>query len=171
MKFAAAAAAVAFALAGASYARAAQPYPINFRTVDFSTGTLSGLALSKGALTLAARGLATTPYTDPFANANGDGVDGSGTYEFGSWTSPVYPTTFEFNELVSSWNAKTPVGTWVRSEVQPQLNDGHWAKWYTLGRWSSSDADFHRTSVGGQGDADGYVAIDTLFAKDHPAVA
>src|SRR5207248_2233962 len=35
------------------------------------------------------------------------------------------------------------------------------------GRWAYGDADIHRTSVGGQGDADGYVAIDTFFAKDH----
>jgi hypothetical protein len=58
--------------------------------------------------------------------------------------------------------------------VRPLIEDGsdvHWAKWYILGRWSSSDTDFHRTSVGGQGDADGYVAIDTFFTKDHPAVA
>jgi hypothetical protein len=55
--------------------------------------------------------------------------------------------------------------------MQPKIDDGHWAKWYILGRWASSDSDFHRTSVGGQGDADGYVAIDTFFAKDHPAVA
>src|SRR5205807_1025287 len=33
------------------------------------------------------------------------------------------------------------------------------------------DSDFHRTSVGHQGDADGYVAIDTFFAKDHPALS
>src|SRR5207248_844551 len=80
--------------------------------------------------------------------------------------------SFPFNELVSSWNANTPVGTWVQSEVLPQFDDGHWAsKWYILGRWSYGDSDFHRTSVGGQGDADGYVAIDTFFAKDHPAVA
>jgi hypothetical protein len=59
----------------------------------------------------------------------------------------------------------------VQSEVQPQLDDGHWGTWYILGRWSSNDADFHRTSVGGQGDADGYVAIDTFLTKDHPAVA
>ena len=83
----------------------------------------------------------------------------------------MHATSFAFNELVSSWNAITPVGTWVQSEVQPQLDDGHWGKWYVLGRWSSSDADFHRTSVGGQGDADGFVSIDTFFAKDHPAVA
>ena len=171
MKFAAAIAVAMLALAGASSALAAHPYPLNFRTVDFSTGTLAGLTLSKGALTLASGGLATTTYTDPFANVNGDGVDGSGTYQSGSWTSPVYTTSFAFNELVSSWNAKTPVGTWVQSEVQPQLDNGQWAKWYILGRWTSSDAGFHRTSVGGQGDADGFVAIDTFFAKDHPVVA
>jgi peptidase C39-like protein len=55
--------------------------------------------------------------------------------------------------------------------VQPQLSDGHWGKWYILGRWSYGDHDFHRTSVGGQGDADGYVAIDTFFTKDQPAIA
>jgi hypothetical protein len=55
--------------------------------------------------------------------------------------------------------------------MKPQLDDGHWAKWYVLGRWAYGDSDFHRTSVGGQGNADGYVAIDTFFAKDHAAVA
>ena len=82
---------------------------------------------------------------------------------------------FPFNELVSSWNSKTPPGTWIQSEVRPQLDNGHWAKWYILGRWKRlrrrDDPGFHRTSVGGQGDADGFVSIDTLFTKDHPAVA
>ena len=167
-----AAAVAALALdAAATPALAAQPYPIDFRTVAFSTGALDGLVYSNGALTLASKGLATTSYADPYANANGDGVDGSGSYQSGTWTSPVYATSFGFDELVSSWNTTTPVGTWVQSEVQPRLDDGHWAKWYVLGRWSSSDRDFHRTSVGGQGDADGFVAIDTFFAKDHPATA
>jgi len=163
--------AVACMLGAASSASAAQPYPIDFQTYDLTGGTTTGLTYAKGALTLASRGLSSTPYADPFANVNGDGVDGSGTYQFGTWTSPVHETTFAFDELVSSWNATTPVGTWVQSEVQPRLEDGHWGKWYVLGRWSSSDADFHRTSVGGQGDADGFVAIDTFFTKDHPAVA
>ena len=79
--------------------------------------------------------------------------------------------SFGFNELVSSWNANTPSGTWVQVEVQPQLDDGHWAKWYILGRWSSDDYSFHRTSVGLQGDADGIVSIDTFFTKDHLAIA
>jgi hypothetical protein len=37
-----------------------------------------------------------------------------------------------------------------------------------MGRWAYGDDTIFRTSVGGQGDADGYVSIDTFFAKDHP---
>jgi Peptidase_C39 like family len=159
-------------LASAGSASAAQPYPVNFHTFDLASGARSGLTLGGGSLKLASGGLGSLVYADPYANANGDGVDGSGAYQLGTWTSGAYPVSFGFNELVSSWNARTPVGTWVQSEVLPQFDDGHWAaKWYVLGRWSYNDSDFHRTSVGGQGDADGYVAIDTFFAKDHPAVA
>ena len=159
-------------LAGAASALAAQPYPVNFHTFDLGTGATSGLTLTGGSLGLASSGLGSFTYVDPSANNAGDGVDGSGIYQSGTWTSDVYPVSFPFNELVSSWNSKTPVGTFVQSEVLPQLDDGHWAsKWYVLGRWSYNDSDFHRTSVGGQGDADGFVAIDTFFAKDHPAIA
>jgi Peptidase_C39 like family len=122
-------------------------------------------------VTLAPTGLGSFTYTDPFANYSGDGADGSGAYQSGTWTSPDFSTSFGFNELVASWNATTPNGTWIQVEVQPKMLDGHWAKYYILGRWSSSDSDFHRTSVGGQGDADGFVSIDTWFAKDHVAVA
>src|SRR5947209_1044557 len=166
-----AAAAAALLVAAAAPARAAQPYPVSFHTFDLSAGTTSGLTYANGSLVLASKGLATFDYADPYANANGDGVDGSGAYQSGNWTSAPYATGFAFNELVSSWNAKTPTGTWVQSEVQPQLADGHWAKWYTLGQWAYDDSDFHRTSVGHQGDADGYVAIDTFLTKDHPAIA
>ncbi len=159
-------------LVAASNALAKQPYPLNFKTFDLSGGTSSGLTYSGGALQLASTGLTGGySYTDPYANYYGDGANGSGTYEYGTWTSAPTNLSFPFNELVSSWNAKTPAGTWIQVEMQPQLDDGHWAKWYILGRWAYGDSDFHRTSVGGQGNADGYVAIDTFFAKDHLAVA
>jgi Peptidase_C39 like family len=158
-------------LASAATALGAQPYPLNFHTFDLSAGTPGGVVYSKGALTLSGKGLASQQYTDPYANFAGDGVDGSATYQYGTWTSPILPLSFAFDELVSSWNAKTPEGTWIQSEVEPQLDDGHWGKWYVLGRWTSGDADFHRTSVGGQGNADGFVSIDTFFTKDHPAIA
>jgi hypothetical protein len=167
------AAAAAFTIAAAAPAPAAQSYPINFHTFSLaSPDSSSGTVLSGGSLRLADGTLPTTTYTDPHANVNGDGVDGSGEYAYGTWTSGVYSTGFAFNELVSSWNAQTPTGTWIQVEVKPQLDDGHWAaKWYVLGRWTYGDSDFHRTSVGGQGDADGFVSIDTFFAKDHPAIA
>lgn len=160
-------------LGSAGTARASQPYPLNFTNVDFSSGTASGLVNSSGTLTLAPSGLSTFAYTDPYASVPvlGTAVDGSGTYSYGTWTSPVYTLSFPFTQLVSSWNARTSPGTWIQSEVQPQLNNGDWAKWYILGRWTYNDSDFHRTSVGGQGDGDGFVSIDTFFAKDHPAVA
>jgi hypothetical protein len=44
--------------------------------------------------------------------------------------------------------------------------DGHMTKWYVMGRWAYGDADIHRTSVGGQGDKDGYIAIDTFVPKN-----
>jgi hypothetical protein len=158
-----------------------QSYPLNFQTVDFNSGTLDGLVLNDdGELQLADNGLGSFSYTDPFSSLPvlEHAVDGSGEYVSGTWTSDIYPMSFSFNELVSSWNSKTPPGTWIQSEVKPQLNNGRWAKWYILGRWTyndfvdgSGDPGFHRTSVGGQGDADGFVSIDTFFAKDHPAVA
>jgi len=166
-------AAAVLGLIGTAPALAAQPYPLNFKTFAFnaSDSSRSGTVLtSSGSLQLGSAGLGSLVYTDPFVNYSGDGVDGSGQYLSGTWTSGV-TNLFPFNELVSSWNATTPSGTWIQVEVQPQLDDGHWAKWYILGRWSSDDYSFHRTSVGGQGDADGFVSIDTFFAKDHPAVA
>src|SRR3954464_6519080 len=158
-------------LIGTAPALAAQPYPLNYKTFTFDGSGSGTVVTSGGALQLGSSGLGSLAYTDPFANYSGDNVDGSGNYRSGTWTSGVTNLSFGFNELVSSWNATTPAGSWIQVEIQPQLNDGHWAKWYILGRWSSSDADFHRTSVGGQGDADGFVSIDTFFAKDHPAVA
>ena len=143
---------------------------INFNSVDFASGTASGLVDSGGGLTLAPGQLETLDYTDPFASVPvlGNAVDGSGTYVFGTWTSPVYE--LPFTQVVSSWNAKTSPGTWVQSEIQP-LVEGRWAKSYVLGRWSYDDYDFHRTSVADQDDGDGLVAVDTFRTKEQPAAA
>jgi peptidase C39-like protein len=162
-------------LIGTAPALAAQPYPLNFKTFALnvpSDPSSSGTVFSGGSLQLASSGLGALSYTDPYAFYASDGVTGTGDYVSGTWTSGVTNLSFGFNELVSSWNANTPPGTWIEVSVLPRLDDGHWAaKPYVLGRWSSDDYSFHRTSVGGQGNADGFVSIDTWFAKDHPAIA
>jgi hypothetical protein len=145
--------------ARSSPAAAAQTYPVSYHSFALSAG--QGTTLKGGALVLAASGLATTSYTDPYLGR-------TAAYEFGSWTSPEWSTGFGFTELVSSWIAQTPARTFIRVYMRADRGDGSFTKWYTMGIWASGDADIYRRSVGGQGDGDGYIAIDTFFAKDHP---
>jgi hypothetical protein len=159
--------AVATALAGAAAASApaAQPLATTFHaftsSADFNAGTYEGTKLAKaGDALVYGSSTGTTAYSDAYGSPARE-------YGYSRWTGPLVGTGFGFTELVASWNADTPPGTWVGFEMQ--ATDGvSWTKWYTMGRWASGDTDIKRNSVGGQGDADGYVAIDTFFAKDHP---
>jgi len=146
----------------AAPASAAQPYPVRYHAFAL-TGGPGTLVNRSGALTLATGALATKDYSDPYLGT-------TRTYEVGSWTSPAYSTGFGFTELVASWIAQTPAGTFIRVQMRAERGDGTFTKWYTMGIWASGDADIYRTSIGHQGDADGYIAIDTFFAKDHPMV-
>lgn len=145
--------------ATAGPAAASQPYPVSYHSFALSAG--QGTTLESGALVLASSGFATTSYTDPYLGT-------TRSYDVGSWTSPKFSTGFAFSELVSSWIAQTPSGTFIRVYMSADRGDGTATKWYTMGIWASGDGDIYRRSVGGQGDGDGYIAIDTFFAKDHP---
>jgi hypothetical protein len=125
---------------------------------DFQTFALPG-----GAVTFAAAGLdhSTVQYTDPHGTGSGTGM-----YDAAAWTGPWREPASPFTQAVSSWIATTPDGTWIQVEFRARAQDGHLTKWYVLGRWAYGDAEFHRTSLSGQGDKDGYVAIDTFVTKD-----
>jgi hypothetical protein len=143
---------------------AAQEVPISFHawasTADFKAGTYAGTAPASGAVTLASTGTSSVTYHDA---QYGDIAAAAGT-----WTSPVYDPDLGFTELVASWNADTPSGTWIQIEMRGVTDKSAWTKWYVMGRWAYGDDTIFRTSVGGQGDADGFVSVDTFFAKDHP---
>ncbi|MDQ3576219.1 MAG: C39 family peptidase [Actinomycetota bacterium] len=86
-------------------------------------------------------------------------------YEYGSWTSPTHRPGLDATQLVASWNADTPTGTWLQVELRPTDNP----RWYSMGRWAHGDGDIRRTSVPGQFDAAGGVDVDTFVAaKDKP---
>ncbi|PTX58907.1 peptidase C39-like protein [Melghirimyces profundicolus] len=85
-----------------------------------------------------------------------------GTYYYGRWTAPVHAVSFE--EAIASWQAVTPKGTWMEVELKARTKKG-WTKWYSMGVWHEHDQPFQRHSVRGQGDRDGYVAVDTLKLK------
>ena len=83
------------------------------------------------------------------------------TWERGTWTSPWTNPGFAFTELVPSWEARTPAGTFVQVQVRGRDADGSMGSWDSLGRWASYDAGFRRTSQGSQPDDLGTVATDT----------
>ncbi|EID56562.1 C39 family peptidase [Saccharomonospora xinjiangensis] len=93
--------------------------------------------------------------------------DGS---EYGTWTSPWYTPGFDASELIASWNADTPDGTWITVEASARTGGGELTAWYVLGRWSFGDGDIERTTVAGQRDEHAAVYVDTLAAADGVAL-
>ncbi|ADB30136.1 hypothetical protein Kfla_1031 [Kribbella flavida DSM 17836] len=130
-------------------------------TADFLAGDHQGTTVTDGSLTFGTA-TGTTAYVDPF----GDGSAKS--YDRTSWTSPEVRPGFGLTELIASWNATTPPGTWAEVSMAGRTDLGTTTKWYVLGRWSSGDdtaaGDIHRTSVPSQGDTNGSVAVDTFVA-------
>jgi hypothetical protein len=78
------------------------------------------------------------------------------------FTSPVIDAQLKFNELVTSWNADMPDGTYLKVEARALYPDGP-TKYYTMGLWSGNPARFPRESVAGQRDDAGDVKTDTLI--------
>jgi Peptidase_C39 like family len=126
---------------------------VSFSRADLSRGSGSGVS-GTGPLVLAASGLASGTYDDPYGQK---GI----AYESGSWTSDWTPVAFSFDELVASWNADTPAGTWIKLEMQAR-GASRETKFFTMMTWASGDTDIHRTSTPGQQSADGDVNIDTF---------
>lgn len=151
--------AVSMIAQGGSVADAAKPSDapkVSFTRFELAAGTHTGTTAAAGALTLGGTAtLETGAYDDPHDSA------GAIAYERGTWTSPWTPAQLAFDELVASWNATTPEGTWIRVEMRGS-GSGRETKWYTLQVWASGDGDVRRTSVPAQGDADGFIATDTF---------
>ena len=91
----------------------------------------------------------------------------SGSYYYGTWTSPVIYENFL--DSIASWTANTPENTWIEVELRIQ-NGSSWSSWYSMGVWHESDQPFQRHSVSGQSDEFGRVSVDTLILEQ-PASA
>lgn len=152
---------VAGAVPAAAAGKGGEP-SASFARLDLTAGVHSGTAAA-GALTLSGT-LTPGTYTDPFATGGPRAV----AYQSGTWTSAPVDSPFAFDELVASWNAATPDGTWIKTEMRA-AGSGRTTKWYVLGIWAAGDGTIHRTSVPAQGDADGFVAIDTFVRSSKAA--
>jgi hypothetical protein len=84
----------------------------------------------------------------------------------GTWTSPEYRPRAGFTELVASWQASTPAGSWVEIGMQARTATATSA-WYVMGVWAFEDsAALTRHSVDGQDDPVGAIYTDTFLAHD-----
>jgi hypothetical protein len=86
------------------------------------------------------------------------------TYGYASWKSPWIRPGRRFTQLVPSWTARTPHGTWLRIFVRVRTTDGRVSRFKDLGRWSTSDHGFRRSSAPAQRDPIARVATDTLVS-------
>ncbi|MFI1189472.1 peptidase C39 family protein [Streptomyces californicus] len=98
-------------------------------------------------------------YTDPHTGT-------TAAWEYAVWTSPEHRCAVPATEVIASWNARTPAGTWIQTELSGRYADGTETPWFVMGRWASGDGDIRRTSVDGQGDPHSTVWTDTLSVDD-----
>ncbi|MCD9143211.1 peptidase C39 family protein [Streptomyces albireticuli] len=132
---------------------------------DWRQGSAHGTRVRTGerpGLTVA-RPVGTLDYTDPHTRT-------TTAWEYATWTSPVHRPSVPASEVIASWNAHAPAGTWLQVELRGTYTDRATTPWYVMGRWTAGDAtgDIRRTSVDGQGDGKSSVSTDTL-AVDNPA--
>ncbi|HYC88389.1 MAG TPA: C39 family peptidase [Thermoanaerobaculia bacterium] len=128
----------------------------------FASWTRSGVRIdASGALVLdvPAAAAGADPYA-PGAYSGGNFYNGA-TFVVGEATSPIVTPASPFFEAIPSWNATTPAGTWVETQLRARVG-GVWTKWYNLGVWDDDNSTVRRHSVTGQGDTAGSVAVDTL---------
>lgn len=142
---------------------AAKPPPRHIKYVGWTThaeldrGVHRGTKAVGGALRIQ-RPVGTRLYRDPYGGGK------ARRYELARWLSPRAKTPFGFDELIPSWNARTPGRSWIQVDVRATTGNGQRSKWYVMGRWSAGDHAFHRTSAPAQADRLGRVAVDTFKA-------
>lgn len=89
----------------------------------------------------------------------------------GTWTSPTLRPGFPATEVIASWNADTPAGSWVEIEVSGVTAEGKSTGWFVMGRWCADNpaqgGALERTSVDDQDTELVSIYTDTLaMAED-----
>ena len=125
----------------------------------FMSGQRAGVRVVHGALRIGSPA-GSLKYTDPYGGGR------ALSYQWGRWTSRWFRPGFGLTQLIASWNAETPRGTWIWVQARGRNRHGRLSSWDTLGRWAGHDHRFHRMSLGRQPDDFTHVLVDTLAV--HP---
>ncbi|MFD5030592.1 peptidase C39 family protein [Streptomyces sp. NPDC058405] len=130
---------------------------------DWRSGTARGTLAVSGARPALVIGTPAgrTDYADPHTGK-------SATWEYATWTSPLHRSAVPATEVIASWNAETPAGTWLQIELSGRYSDNTATPWYVMGRWTSGDGDgdIRRTSVDDQTDGRSSIWTDTFSVDD-----
>ncbi|MGK2874263.1 MAG: peptidase C39 family protein [Nocardioides sp.] len=81
-------------------------------------------------------------------------------FEWAQWTSPKVEPGFGLTELIPSWNASTPGGSFVRIQVRGRTAAGD-TGWDSVADWAATDASVRRTSFGAQAGGGASMNVDT----------
>src|SRR5690242_17432898 len=103
---------------------------------DYSSGVGEGVAIGAGGLA----------FDSAIAQVDHNGVH----FEQAVWTSAPLRPGFGVQEIVPSWTARTPGGSWVQIDVK-----GPTTQWYALGRWASHETVVRRSTIPKQHDENG----------------
>ncbi|MFD4138224.1 peptidase C39 family protein [Streptomyces sp. NPDC058572] len=122
-----------------------------------AAGTKAVAGRRPGLVIAAPAGL--TEYTDPHTGSRA-------SWEYAAWTSPVHRSPVPATEVIASWNAHTPAGTWLQVELGGTYSDGTRTPWFVMGRWAAGDGDIRRTSVDDQSDGRATIWTDTFSIDD-----
>jgi hypothetical protein len=125
-------------------------------------GTFESTRAAAGGIAIG-RNPTSVRYRDPYGSSQ------AVRYERGRWYSPWHRPGFGLTELIASYDAATPVGTFIEVSVRGRTSEPSTSSWDSLGRWASHDTRFHRMSLGAQTDDSSWVAVDTLLTD--PGVA
>ena len=122
----------------------------------FRSGNRQGVRIDNGSLRIA-KPAGVRRYADPYDDNK------TRRYAYGSWTSPWTAADHSFRELVPSWSAKTPLGTFLEVQVRVRTTAGRTGSWDSAGIWAGGKlGGINRTSLGDQTDDVASVLTDTV---------
>ncbi|MBW9215108.1 C39 family peptidase [Mumia sp. zg.B53] len=124
---------------------------------QLSSGSTAGTSVSGGAVR--------------FSRATGRTRLAGRTYEKARWTSAWSSTGFGADEVVPSWNARTPGRSALIVSVRVRTTNGRTGSWDTLGRWAEKESTVRRTSGPAQSDDVARVVTDAVRANGSARVA
>ena len=125
---------------------------------DFAKGTVQGLKISNGSMTIAnPRG--PYNYADPYGSKK------NRKFSYGVWTSQWVNTAFNLKTLIPSWNTGSiPNGTIVRVDLRAKTATSA-GSWDRVADWAYGTAGTHRNSATAQTDDLTRLNVDTLLAN------